>query len=125
MDTYIRRALTHCSTWPLTDTELEHVTQTLINNGYSNQEVQERVRVNINKWYANPTQKPPTQEIKLFYRAYFHKNHKQDEAAIRKIINENVAPTEEDTKINLNIYYKNKRTSELLLKNNPAPHLMT
>ena len=122
MDTYIRRALTHCSTWHQTNEELKKTTQILVNNGYSNQEIEKRIRKNINKWYIGNQEEPPQNNIKLFYRGYFHKNYKEDEKALRKIINENVTPTSENTKINLNIYYKSRKTSQLLLKNNPAPH---
>ena len=122
IDTYIRRALTHCSTWHLTNEELKKTTQMLVNNGYSNEEVEKRIRKNINKWYMeNHEETPENNNIKLFYRGYYHKNYKEDEKALRKIINENITPTRENSKINLNIYYKSKKTSQLLLKNNPAP----
>ncbi|MPC48227.1 hypothetical protein E2C01_041995 [Portunus trituberculatus] len=40
-------------------------------------------------------------------------SHKQDEKAIKKIIQNNVKPTEEDPTLKLVIYYKTKRTSSL------------
>ena len=120
IDTYIRRALSHCSTWKSTDREIEHSAQILVNNGFSNKHINKRIRTTINNWY-NPTPRENKTELKLFYRGYFHRNHKQDEAALRKIVRENVTPTEENTIINLNIYYKNPKTANLLIKNNPAP----
>ena len=46
-------------------------------------------------------------------------NYKQDEAAIRNIISNNVSATDPDSAIHLIIYYKNKRTSQLIMKNSP------
>ena len=121
IDTYIRRALTHCSTWHLTNEEIEQVTQTLVNNGFSNREIQRRIRTIIDSWYLNNPQSDPCKKIKLFYRGYFHKSYQKDEKAIKEIIHENVTPTDPTSKVHLNIYYKNKKTSQLLLKNNPSP----
>ena len=56
-------------------------------------------------------------KIKLFYRNFMHSNYKQDEAEIRNITSNNVSATESDSAIHLIIYYKNKRTSQLIMKN--------
>ena len=120
IDAYIRRALSHCSSWHLTNQELEHCTQTLVNNGYSNKQIQKRIRLYIDRWYNRTTNEDAPPNLKLFYRAYYHRNHRQDEAALRNIIHDNVKTTDEN-QLKLIIYYKNKKTSQLLLKNNPSP----
>lgn len=48
-----------------------------------------------------------------------HNNYKQDEAALRNIISNHVTTTDPEAKIDLIIYYKNKKTAELLMKNSP------
>ena len=48
-----------------------------------------------------------------------HSNYKQDEAEVRSIISNNVSITDPDSAIHLIIYYKNKRTSQLIMKNSP------
>ena len=48
-----------------------------------------------------------------------HCDYKKDEAIIRRIVNTNVAANDPDPEIDLIIYYKNKRTSEMLMKNSP------
>ena len=120
IDTYIKRALTHCSNWQLTTDEFNKVSQILVNNGYSNRDIQKRIRIALNKWHAadTPTEKPTN--IKLFYRAYFHKHYKKDENALHDIIKNHVSPSDESSKVQLHIYYKNKKTSQLLLRNSPA-----
>ncbi|KAF0305720.1 hypothetical protein FJT64_022684 [Amphibalanus amphitrite] len=45
-------------------------------------------------------------------------SHKVDERALKNIINNNVIPSDDNTDINLVIYYKNRRTSNLFMKNN-------
>ena len=121
MDTYIRRALTHCSTWIATNEELKKTTQMLVNNGYSNREIEHRIKRHMDQWYSQNQKETPTDNIKLFYRGYYHKEYKEDEKALQKIIKENLTSTRDNTKICLQIYYKSRKTSQLLLKNNPAP----
>ena len=121
IDTYIKRALTHCSNWQLTTEELNNVSKILVNNGYSNKDIEKRICIALNKWYAGNIPTVTTENIKLFYRAYYHKNYKKDEGALHSIIRNHVSPTDESTRIQLNIYYKNKKSSQLLLRNNPAP----
>ena len=41
IDSYVNRAITHCSSWVLLHEELERITQVLINNGYTNKDVKE------------------------------------------------------------------------------------
>ena len=48
-----------------------------------------------------------------------HVDYKKDEAIIRSIVSSNVAATDPDSEIDLIIYYKNKRTSQMLMKNSP------
>ena len=125
INAYIRRALTHCSSWKTTTEEIDYASQTLINNGYSNKEVDREVRRAIDRWYAssNTATPPPTpqEEIKIFYRNYWHSDYKKDENALKEIIENNVKPVNDDNILKIIIYYKNKKTSNLILKNNPAP----
>ena len=121
IDTYVRRALTHCSTWQLTNQEIEHATQILVNNGFSNKEIQRRIRVIMDKWYLDAPRTDPDKTIKLFYKGYFHKKYREDEKVIKKIIQDNVTPTDPSAKVHLNIYYNDRKTSQILLKNNPSP----
>ena len=50
-----------------------------------------------------------------------HKNLHIDEKIIKNIFRNNVKPTKDNVKLNLNIYYKNKKTSNFVIKNNPMP----
>ena len=117
---YIKRALTHCSSWKSTTEEIDHSTQVLVNNGYSNSDVQQTTRRAIDNWYSNNTNTnddPPA--IKIFYKNQYHRNYKKDEKALKEIIDNNVRVTDQDTKLKLIIYYSNKKTCNLIMKNNP------
>ena len=49
INAYIRRALTHCSSWPATTKEIDDATQMLVNNGFSNKEIASQIRKTIDK----------------------------------------------------------------------------
>ena len=123
INAYIKRALSHCSNWKLASEEFNKISQDLVNNGYSNREIEKRIRIAINKWYADDTPTKKVDRINLFYRAYYHKNYSKDEHALHTIIKNHVSPTNDASQVQLNIYYKSKKTSQLLLRNNPAPPL--
>ena len=118
---YIKRALTHCSSWKAATDEIDHSTQVLVNNGYSNCEIQKTTRKAIDSWYTSNNNStdddPPT--IKLFYKNQYHKNYRKDEKALRDIITNNIHVIDQETKLKLIIYYSNKRTCNLIMKNNP------
>ena len=108
------------STWayksPLFHKELQTTTQILVNNGYSNREIAKKIKQILDNHFNPPTQKDlGVNKIKLFYRGFFHKHYKKDEQHLRQIIDENVKPLGENSKIL--IYYKKQRLSQLLLQN--------
>ena len=47
-----------------------------------------------------------------------HNQYQNEEKAIRSIINRNVKPTDQEKELKIIIYYKNKKTSNLIMKNN-------
>ncbi|XP_068238304.1 uncharacterized protein [Palaemon carinicauda] len=58
---YVRRALSHSSTWCDTHKELDQISQVLVNNGFSNKHVQKEVRKAVDKWYEPaPAERPDT-----------------------------------------------------------------
>ena len=63
IDAYVRRALTHCSSWSATTEEIEESRQILVNNGFSNREIDRQVKKSVDKWYlqeeAPPQPLPP------------------------------------------------------------------
>ncbi|XP_064120748.1 uncharacterized protein LOC135225344 [Macrobrachium nipponense] len=120
---FVRRALMHCSSWQGTHTELDRVPQMLVNNGYPNKMISREIKKDLNEWYMadeENKENPPSKDILLFYKSFMHQRYKE-EKCIRQIVNENITPMEEGKKLSLVIYYKNHRTRDLVMRNNPAP----
>ena len=117
---YIRRALTHCSTWKQVHEEIERSTQVLVNNGFSDADVKRCTKKIIDKWYNSNNTPGDKEDIVIFYKAFFSTAYKEEERIMKQIVSRNVKPTSPDKKVKLHIYYNNKKTSHLLLKNSPA-----
>ena len=121
---FFRRALTHCSTWQETQKEIDRIHQLLVNNGYSNREVQTKLRRIIDAWYQGLPPTTPANDgttHKIFFKSHMSSKYKEDERAIKNIIRRNVTPIESNDKLSIIIYYRSKKTSSLLLKNDVAP----
>ena len=58
--------------------------------------------------------------IKLYYRNFMSSGHKTDERVLKSIIENGVTPVDVNDTINLVIFYKSKKTSNLVMKNNIA-----
>ena len=57
-------------------------------------------------------------QIILYYRNFMSRSYKVDERVIRGLVSEYVRCTNPDSKINLRIYYQNRKTKSLVMKNN-------
>ena len=70
------------------------------------------------------TSTPPEQEtpsIKLYYKNTMSTAYKDDEKALKNIIYRNVKPTNKNTKLDIIIYYKSRKTAALVMKNSCLP----
>lgn len=125
INSFVKRAFTHCSTWITVNKELQRISQVLTNNGYSKEEVDEVTRRYMNSYFQEKEKQDPRQEIRLYYKNYMTSAYSSEEKALKKIINTNVKPVDPNSQIKLIIYYKTKRTSSLILKNNCLPPTTT
>lgn len=67
---------------------------------------------------------PPEQQtscITLYYKNTMSSAYKEDEKAVKKIIHNNVSPINTDTKLQVIIYYKTRKTASLIMKNSCLP----
>ena len=64
--------------------------------------------------------------ITVYYESQMHLNYKIEERVIKNIIYDNTKCTSPNDKLDLIFYYKNKKTSQLIMKNNlnPPPTLL-
>ncbi|KAG0724373.1 putative uncharacterized transposon-derived protein F52C9.6 [Chionoecetes opilio] len=97
---YIRRALTHCSTWQLMHKEIERFTQVLINNGFSERDINRQTKKIMENWY-NPNATKKSEDITIFYRAFFSTAHQEEERIISQIVNRYVKPADPERRIKL------------------------
>ena len=75
-----------------------------------------RIAFNDNLKTSTKNETRETEAIVLYYRNQMTAAYKEDEKVLRDIVNRNVIPV--DHKLQLRIFYKNKRTSNMVLKNN-------
>ena len=100
--------------------EIKQSKQILINNGYSNREVDDhtyKFLKNGNK--VNTNAQDNTHH--LYYRNYMNSHYREDEIALKEMIRTNITMKATDTKVKLTIYYKTNKTSQLVVKNNLGP----
>ena len=119
IDAYVRRSFTHCSTWKDVHIELNRVSQVLVNNNYSINDINRIIGKHMSRAFNESSKETPKRlPIKLYYRNYMSAGHKTDERIVTDIVNRGVIPTDKEDNIQLVIYYKNKKTSNLIMKNN-------
>ena len=118
VSSYMRRALTHCSSWTAVNTEINRFSQVLVNNGFPNQRIQKIVADHLQRWYTGQ-RIPEEDSIKIYYKAAMSSAYRVEERVMKEIIKKGVKPVEENKRIDFIIYYKNRRTLDLVMRNNP------
>ena len=123
VNSFVKRALSHSSSWAAVHSELERVSQMLSNNGYASREINEVIAKRLDLFMTPKNEPKNNNLIQIYYKNQISSAYKEDEKTIKKIIQDNVFPTNTEDKLNLIIYYKSKKTSNLLLKNSCLPPL--
>ena len=119
---FIRRAIRNCSTYELLHVEFCRIKQVLVNNGYSNAEIDREIKLYMEKERENTNVAKTNktgQMIQLYYKNHMSTAYKVDERAIRDIILNNVVCVNPSDQLRLTIYYQNRKTSQLLIRNSP------
>lgn len=116
---FIRRAIKYCSTWHELHVEFTRIKQILVNNGYSNTEIDDEIRKHLNRVSTEQGDNAKKNHILLYYRNYMSPAYKVDERVIHDIISDCVKCKSPNDRLKLEIYYQNKKTHNLILKNNP------
>ena len=98
--------------------ECNKLKQLLINNGYSNSLFDCVLKKYVQQKQSQP-QETPNQTHDLFYRNQMTSSYKIDEKVLKNITKQNIKCTNENESIKLNIYYKNRKVSNLVMKNSP------
>ena len=113
----VRRGITHCSDWQTVHEELQFCKQTLVNNGFSNADIDSEIKSQLDRAHQRQqTTKPDT--ITLMVKNQMSSSYRVDERVLTDIVLNNIHPTQDNVKIKLHIYYKNKKAHTLIMKNN-------
>ena len=136
--TYVRRALSHCSTWELVHHELQHIKQMLVNNGYSCNDIDNETRTTLDKFCVRPRQNNQNNQTevqqsqsqgqdtrkthvhKVFYKNHMSAAHHKDEQVLKNILKRNVIP-KEGNDLRLMVYYRGLKTANLVIRNRTKP----
>ena len=123
---FVTRAIKTTSTHELMDAELNRIRQLLVNNGYSNSEIDQEINKQLTKQQQKQqaqTETPASQEgdvHTLYYKNYMSTEHKTDEKILKGIIKKNVRCTKSTDRVQLRIYYQSQKTRQLVMRNNPV-----
>ena len=119
---FLFRAKKLCSDKTAFLNELNRSKKILVNNGYSNR----LIDIEIKKFLRRDSAEvhPSTGSThKVFYMNFMNPKYQQNEAAIRKIIKDNVRTVNANDHLQLIVYYKSTKTKDLVMKNNLTPKL--
>ena len=98
--------------------EIKRAKQILVNNGYSNSEVEKEIRSFLGS-LDKPTPPPRNGSIHtLYYQNFMNSKHKEDERVLKNIMKDNVILKNKEDRLKLVVYYKNLKTRNLVMRNN-------
>ena len=121
INNYLNRAYKVSSSWENFHNEILHVKQVLVNNNYPNSLVDMQIKKYLGKKVNNENSSQGKSVVPIYYEAQMHDNYKLEERIIKNLIYDNTKCLQPDSRLNLIIYYKNQRTSHLVMKNNMSP----
>ena len=102
----IGRALRTCSNWILLDAELKRVRQILVNNGFSNRDVDSEIMTAKNNERNDKVRSNKKAPLKLNYLNQMSQSYKVDERVLHEIVSSCVTCTDPNRSVVLVIYYK-------------------
>ena len=122
---YINRAFKISSTWSEFHTELNHMKQRLINNNYSNKMVDTQIDkfLKLKLTASESNKKERKTPLTVYYQSQTHPNYKTEERILSNIVHNNTKCTDSDKELKIIFYYKNKKNTNLVMKNNLMPPL--
>ena len=119
--TLLNRAYKISSTYESLHLEIDRLKQLFTNNNFPMKIIDKEISNFLSKRFSpenHNSEEPTTDPTKLYYRSQMSSQYKQEEKNLQDIITNNIKPVN-NQKIELMIYYKNKKLSNLLIRNNP------
>ena len=94
----------------------------LVNNNFSNKTIDIEIKKALDKLLTSTNQATSREDRgtthRLFYKNQMSPAYQKDEKVLRDIVRRNVSAVNENDKVQLLIYYQNKKASSLAMKNN-------
>ena len=119
IESLLHRGYAVSHSWSQFHNEIERVTQLLTNNNFPMAIIENSIKKFLkNKCNNVSNSSDPNKSILLYFQNNMSLNYKQDENQLHKIIDSKLQPVDESLKIKLTIYYRNKKLSNLFIKNN-------
>ena len=100
--------------------EIKNIKQTLINNGFPNNIVDEQIKRMIKNVIQQNKHSDTPANKQAFIKLFLHNNGKSDEHILKTLIQKNIITTDPQ-KIKLLIYYNKFKTPNLVIDNNSSP----
>lgn len=116
--TMLHRAYMVCSDYESLHLEFNRIKTLLNNNNFPMKTIESEINKFMTTKMNNNNNAQITPPINLYYKNQMCTQYKQEEENIKKIISDNIRSTE-DRKVQLTIYYKSRKLSNLFIKNNP------
>ena len=121
MKTMLHRAYKISSSWPIFHSEVRRLRQLFTNNNFPASLVDKEIQQFLSrKFEPNINMDQPNNEVFFYYRNQMSSQYKQEERNIRKIVNNHISSP--SSNIRLHVYYKNKKLSQLMIRNNIHPN---
>lgn len=121
---FITRAIKTSSTYELMNIEFNRVKQLLVNNGFTNTEIDQEIHKQLDKQHTKQQQQttePRSNKVHhLYYKNHMNSQYKTDEKVLKDILKKHTKCNKDDDRIQINIYYQNRKTRQLVMKNSPV-----
>ena len=118
---YINRAYRISDSWQNFHQEISHVRQILVNNNYPNTLFDNQLKKFLDKKLSVKEPMENKHLIPIYYESQMHNNYQIEERTIKDIVYNNTKCLDQNSKINLIVYYKSPKTANLVMKNNMSP----
>ena len=118
---FVKRAIHNCSTHEYMHQEFARIKQLLVNNGYRNKDIDSEIKRQLDHQYNDikTTGKSKTTHH-LFYKNFMNTEYKTDERTLKHIVKKHVKCSDETHQLKLHVYYQNRKTKHLIMRNNPV-----
>ena len=116
--TLLHRGYHISADWATFHLEIERIKQLLSNNNFPMEIIETTIKQFLNSLTKPKSQNESEDEINFYFQNQMTSNYKAEEEKLRKIVHKHISSVSPDSRINLQIYYKTKKTKNLFIKNN-------